>query len=1495
MIKHIAIIVPFLSFFLYKAEAITYEGKAGPGAGKHIVLISGDEEYRSEESLPMLGKILSQRHGFKCTVLFPINKKIGEIDPNTLDNIPGLESLETADLMLVNLRFRSLPAQQMKYIDNYLQKGKPVIGIRPSVVAFKKSSPEKYPQYKFNHRLRGGFGLHILGADWLSHHGRHGYESTLGIPVGEQSKHPVLRGVGKMWGPTDVYEVKNPDNRLGTVLVNGQIIKGMKKDSPLSNKSDMPLAWCRHYDSPAGKGRVFMTTMGDAKDFEDENLRRLLVNACYWAVGLEDKIPAKADVTYVDLYIPTAFGFNKFVKGRKPSDHTLGKIACMKGCCTGTLASTVTQKDTDAIFAKNNHICFIGNTLADRMQHHGWTESYLQAQFPDKVLRFRNLGFPADELATRPRSVGFGSPDVHLSHSKADVVFAFFGYNESFNDEKGLANFKKELAKFIKHTRSQKYNGKSAPELVLFSPIAHEDIDDPNLPDGKENNVRLILYSKAMAQVARELDVPFVDLFTPTLKLYDNHDKPLTHNGIHLNNLGYKRLGQVISKALTGKNKTPKKDHLEKIQEAVLVRNLRWFNRYRATDGYSTYGGRADLMFVDGQTNRDVMNRELEILDVMTANRDKRIWSIAQGKDAPIDDSNLPKPLQVKSNVADFYDSGKRIKGRATNYLDGQEAIKKMKVHQDMEVRLFASEKEFPELVNPVQMAFDPDGRMWVAAWHTYPHWNPLKPLNDKLLIFPDENNDGKADRCIVFADKLHNPTGFEFWKGGVIVACQPEILFLKDTDGDGKADVRVNLLSGIDSADTHCGANSFVYGKDGYLYFSEGIFHYTNIETPWGRPLRAQGEAVYRFNPRTLKIEKHFHIAPNPHGIVIDDWGRLFATDATSGRGYYVGYPKAGVPHELYRKRVRPVAGFGQITGSHFAPERDGNLLICNVIGFRGILQHKIDFDGADIKSKEIEPIVVSTDPNFRPVDVEVGADGAMYFLDWHNVVIGHLQHNLRDPSRDNAHGRIYQVVEKRRPLNKVIKMSNKSVTELVNLLSSGESNVRYRARLALSGKDTDKVLQAAQKLADTLDIKNPDHALTLTELLWLHQQHNRINRQLLLKVLGSPVAEARSAATKVIGQWGEEHLDDGAKLLQKLAADADAKVRAEALVAAPEFSGMDAVEVLFIAHQYPVDAQIAYNIEQTSKLFHPRWSAALAQGQTLSAAGQEFLKIYSGSALDEDVSELIQDGAKNVLNFYYEQAKSKKSYQLLGIQFKTKASKGAQMHFYQLRPDGENKYQTINVVKHTAGDTIGTKKIIFDEPWDIEPSDLLAHSGNGGPAYRLVANEGSDLLYYPVAVFPSKDKSYDLTQINSLPQKRRYVLEFITQNPEDKKADVVIKAVPEKLKYDLSEFTVKAGKKFTLRFENPDNMPHNIVFIQQGAKEEVGLLADKMAADPEAAKNHYVPHSSKVLFATPIVDDHAKVTLEFTAPAKPGEYPFICTFPGHWRVMQGIMKVVK
>jgi len=306
---------------------VVFEGGEGPGKGKHIVFVIGDEEYRSEDSMPMLAKILAVHHGFKCTVLFAINKETGEIDPQTVDNIPGLEALKTADLMVLFTRFRELPDEQMKYIIDYTNSGKPIVGLRTATHAFnytkRKDSP--YAKYSFRDKeFDGGYGRQVLGETWINHYGAHQKESTRGLVAKGMENHPIVRGIEGIWGESDVYAITTLSGD-SKPLIMGQVLAGMDpNDKPNPDKKLVPVAWTKTYTGERGKpARVFTTTMGHSFDFKNEGFRRLLVNACYWAMGMEDKIPAKSKVDFVGGYNPNRIGTGGHKKGLKPSDYKL--------------------------------------------------------------------------------------------------------------------------------------------------------------------------------------------------------------------------------------------------------------------------------------------------------------------------------------------------------------------------------------------------------------------------------------------------------------------------------------------------------------------------------------------------------------------------------------------------------------------------------------------------------------------------------------------------------------------------------------------------------------------------------------------------------------------------------------------------------------------------------------------------------------------------------------------------------------------------------------------------------------------------------------------------------------------------------------------------------------------------------------------------------------------------------------------------------------------
>ncbi len=1538
--KHI--LVSFLSLLALATTSLAtaplvFQGTDGPGKGKHIVFLAGDHEYRSEESLPALARLLAKHHGFKCTVLFNIDPATGEIVAGN-SNMPGLEALASADLAVVFLRFQAFPAEQMKHFDEYLKRGGPVVGLRTATHAF-SGTKEPFTKYNYNAKEAGyelGFGHQVLGQTWVGHYGQNHRQSTRISIVPEKASHPILRGVKDIWVQAGGYVGKPID---GEILTMAQPLNGMTPDSPAdATKPPQPSEWTRSYKSASGKtARVLTSLYGTSEDITNEGYRRLLVNGCFWALGLEAAIKPDLNVAFVGPFKPNTFNGGGYARGIKPEMYagfesqipannntknpdaktetkkekkaegkkadakknepkaetkldeapkvaaptskyhvasmsgssgklakfirielpgdkrvlTLAEVEVFSGGKNVALSAKATQSSThgnsgaekavdgnkspdfgkggqthtvnageknpwweadigepvavekiqiwnrtgfetrlDGVtvklldadrkevfqasgivaaqslmigvqkqvvefldydgkpasagqfstqpaakadtkaakgdakkgegkkaaaaanqpaladvpadyrdplpfaFKKGETVAILGNGLPDRMQHDGWMETLLQSQLPDQQVRFRNLSASGDRPNSYPRSSGMPSITTYLQHVKADVVFAFFGYNESFDGVEKADAHRQKLVDFVRTTRGSKANGTSFPRIVLFSPIAHEDTRSPNVPDGKAHNAQLEAYTKATEAAAKEAGVAFVDLFHPSLELFKSAKAPLTINGIHLTEEGNRQLAEVIAKALFNKSVSAS-GSMESLRAAVLDKETHWHARYRSRDANDVFGGRSTLSFVDGQNNAVVLQHELAMFDVLTANRDERVWARAVGKDKTIDDSNVPRPVPVVSNVGGKSKSSSAVKEGALRYISGEEGLKHLAVAKGFEANLFADEKQFPQLINPVQLQVDAKGRLWASVWPTYPMWEPLKPMNDALLIFHDDNNDGKADRMTEFA-KIQNPLGFEFWGGGVLVTCPPEIIFLKDTDGDDVADVRIVMLQGLDSSDTHHGANNLIMGPDGGIYWQSGVFMQHNHEHPWGSSLQTGASAMYRFDPRRFTIAMHAGNSPNPHGISFDGWGYHFATDGTGGRAFQVRPDAKGFKMtELLKKEVRPVTASEVVSSTHFPEAMQGDFLICNVIGFLGIKHYhltrnpetgavwgepagdeltvtKDNGDGTKTEDKS-RGFLMSGDKNFRPSDAIFGADGALYVADWHNVIIGHMQHNVRDPSRDHKHGRIYRVIAKDRPLQKPVAIAGQPIAALLENLKNPADSVRHRTRVELSGRDTKEVIAATQSWLKQFDPTKAEHAHHLLEALWLHQQHNVQNAALLDQVLKSPEPHARIAANTVKHLW--------------------------------------------------------FNVEASTR------------GGVIA-----------------------------------------------GLQ---------------------------EVAAQKSG-------ILSDTP--------------------------------------------TLTTIR-------------------------IATIPERMMYDVKQLAVKPGKKIKLTFANPDFMPHNILLVKPGKGDEIGLKA--MALGARGFEVNYVPESPDILWASKLIDHGKEQVIEFTAPTVPGAYPYICSFPGHHLIMRGVLIV--
>jgi glucose/arabinose dehydrogenase/azurin/lysophospholipase L1-like esterase len=1268
-----------LTAFAAAQSTLVFNPPAGVAAkNRHVVLLSGDEEYRSEEALPMLAKILSQRHGFKTTVLFALDPN-GTINPDNQKSLAGSEALDSADLIIMALRFRNWTDDAMQRFVSAYHRGVPIIALRTSTHPFNFPADSKWAKYTWNSKgpWVGGFGKHVLGETWVTHWGRHKVEATRGVNEPSAARDPLLRGVTDVFGNSDVYEAYPPAD--AKILMRGLVLKGMsatdapadtvkkrvtdKQDQPV-NTPAMPVAWTRLHTNETGKqNRIFTTTLGAATDLENEGLRRLVVNGVYWGLGLD--VPAKADVAVVDPYQPLMYGFKAYRIGLKPSDYALGQTvppgaprppaepaatkkgkkqakveqrvptllpAAAAGAARNVFAQPApsNQQRGDTLlhpqgspaaapgggFQLNpgDRVALIGNALADRMQHHGWLETMIHAQHPQHQIVVRNLAVAGDEIVARARSKDFGSPDEWLQKVQAGVVFAFFGFNESFAGPEGLPKFKEELATFLRETRAKNYNGLAAPRLVLFSPIAVEKHPDPNFEYKPEINANLAAYTQAMAEVARDqAGVTFVDLFAPSQQLYAeaarNGEPPLTINGVHLNDAGEGKLAAKAYPALFGAAApTLSTPEGEKLRAAVNAKNTMWHSRYRTVDGYNVYGDRSKIAYVSHPdqpklTNTQIMMEEMAQRDVMTANLERKAWALAAGKTGPVEMLPLPVVTAFGTNKP-----GPNVDGTYP-FIDGDDAIKLMTLAPGLQANLFASEKQFPELAKPVQMAFDVKGRLWVAVWPSYPELTPTARVKDKIIVLEDTDKDGRADKSTTFLDGLNCPTGFQFFKDGILVVQAPDVWFVRDTNGDGTADWKERVLMGLDSADSHHTANSLVYEPGGAILFSDGVFHRSQVESVAGAVRNIDG-AIYRYEPLTGKFDTYvaYNFA-NPHGRAFDYWGNDLITDATGNNTYFgpafsgrIDYPaKHPRMNTIWDRPSRPSAGSTILTSAHFPDEYWGDYLNPNVIGFQGIFRVNLATEGSGIKGTRETDIVQSKDPNFRPIDTATGPDGALYVVDWHNPLIGHLQSHLRDSNRDHEHGRIYRITHESRPLAWQPKIDGEPIPALLELLKRKENQIRNLAKIELGKHDTAKVIAATKAWAAGLERTAADYAHHLTEALWVHQWHNVVDVDLLSRQLNSPNADARAAAVRVLCYW-RDRVPNALRELQRLASDENPRVRLQAVRAASFFAEVGATEVALAATKKDVDYYLDYAIGETLRQLRPQWRQSIGSGAAIA-----------------------------------------------------------------------------------------------------------------------------------------------------------------------------------------------------------------------------------------------------------------------------------------------------
>ncbi|MBM3826418.1 MAG: c-type cytochrome, partial [Verrucomicrobia bacterium] len=635
----------------------------------------------------------------------------------------------------------------------------------------------------------------------------------------------------------------------------------------------------------------------------------------------------------------------------------------------------------------------------------------------------------------------------------------------------------------------------------------------------------------------------------------------------------------------------------EKVRAAVNDKATEWHHRYRTVDQFNIYGGRSRIKY-EGVENATVIGRELSNRDLKTANRDKAVWAAAQGKDFKVSDDNLLPDVSVPPN-----------RKEPVPYLPGPETLQHLGSPDGTQIEFIADETTVPDLINPVQMNFDNKGRLWIACWPNYPETNPKTKVFDKLLVLDLDPATGKVVKSSVFLDGLNCPTGFQFYKDGVILIQSPDIWYVRDTDGDGKADWKERLLTGMDAADSHHETNSICYEPGGAIYLSDGVFHRSQVETDRGVMRNVNG-AIYRFEPQTGKLFRHapYNFA-NPHGRVFDYWGNDLITDATGNANYFgpgfTGHLDSGAHpgyFQFWNRPSRPCPGTTILSSRHFPDDWQGDFLNANVITYQGVFRAKLEEDGAGIKGTTLEPGFlyakdIKTHPNFRPSGMAVAPDGSVYVLDWSQMLIGHLQHHLRDPNRDHHHGRLYRVTYPSRPLLKPKKIDGEPVEALLELLREHEDNVRQRAKVELHKHDSDKVIAAVQKWVKQFDPAKAEDAHHVLEALWVHQWHDVVNLDLIRALLKSPAHQARAQALRVVC-YQRERIPDALAFATAAVEDPHPRVRLEAVRTLSFFKGTDVKPAVAAAMKLKDDKDrfINYCLRQTVKQL-----TSLPEGQGL------------------------------------------------------------------------------------------------------------------------------------------------------------------------------------------------------------------------------------------------------------------------------------------------------
>ncbi|HZM03373.1 MAG TPA: PVC-type heme-binding CxxCH protein [Candidatus Saccharimonadales bacterium] len=855
---------------------------------------------------------------------------------------------------------------------------------------------------------------------------------------------------------------------------------------------------------------------------------------------------------------------------------------------------------------EGDRVVLVGDTLIEREQESGWLETAMAAGFDDRHFTVRNLGWSADTPAGESRASfdftdptkGFSLLKQEIATAKPTVVVIGYGMASSFSGEAGLAKFKTDLNRLIDTVQ-----GASAQPVrfVILSPLRHEKLPAP-LPNPARHNAQLVLYTEALRDIAARRGFPFVDLFDwkPSGRI-----QAFTANGIHPTPEGYRLLALEVARQLGWKLSLTKAGSktIEALRQTVIHKDQLFFDRWRPQNETYLFGFRKHEQ---GQNAHEIPE-----FDPLVKEAEE---SIARFQELLQRGIKVPPPAEPAPMTA-----VKPIVAQPTPDFE---------VAPGFEVKLWA---EDPLLAKPIQMNFDPQGRLWVASSALYPQIAPGQTADDKIVILEDTTGAGKANKSTIFAEGLFIPQGIEPGDGGCYVGQSTELLHFTDTHGTGKADQRRVVLSGFGTEDTHHMVHTLAWGPDGMLYFDQSGYIHSHIETPNG-VVRLNSGGVFHLRPSTMQLDVFLRGFCNPWGHQFDAFGQSFVTDGAGYEGVSWGIRDATYFFYASMRREMQSISPGQypkfcgleiVASQQFPDDWQGDFVTADFRAHR-IVRFSVSDEGAGYVTKQMPDLVVSTNITFRPVDLKFGPDGALYVADWSNPIINHGEVDFRDPRRDHEHGRIWRITAKGRPLTPRINLTKVPTPELFNeLLSSNLYDVQQSRRvLTERGKAVEKPLK--KWTARQTDPK------ALLEALWMYQAIGVRNDRLLDQLLQVPDGRIRAAAVRVLSYWPRTYLahsgpDKGrpvpAECYERALADPFPRVRVEAVRAVALIPSLRSAELALDLLNQKMDPFLDYALWLTVNDLAQPWLEGLRTG-AWSTEGREKELNFALNAIEPELA---------------------------------------------------------------------------------------------------------------------------------------------------------------------------------------------------------------------------------------------------------------------------------